>query len=640
MKRKNHALPFLFAKKEDKENAWSRMPMLIWNMQKRTKGGIFFMAALYETWTFQEELPDLFQKLIHDLGRTKTSTKVSDCSQYNSLRAKSATLHAPTLRAILWLSGVFAGAETEGALGRQFGEGNTTNYYCMECKNGESHYALIYNWRNGKFKGCVQKADTVSVLPSIQEEQNIAERYIALLAFASTCYGTELYDMEFTQHFEKIMQILDMNEEIDEEDLLSSAYICCDNLYRRVESCLPLEDGGIPIGEPQFTNCEFIESYRLKSGLYGANQTEVGVFQLLTAKRQLTESTIGELKAFYYQGKEVEEKYQALIPKLPDDYKVNTATQEILSMIVNTPSRLFMMEGDSGSGKTTDTKIIAQLLGYPRFVFTCGPGTEEVSLMVSLVPNVDTTAKISESELPTYEDFQIDPASALAVLTGNYQMEIDEATAFREILNAAVQQGYKQAKMEKDFVKTESTIIQACRMPAVIEIQEVAMIEKPGTLTRLNALFDDDAKTDLLNGEVIERHPDTVVIMTTNMDYIGCQMFNESVLSRMHLVQHRKELSVEEMAERAIFKTGCKEKELIYQMAAAISKIKKYLRDKQIRGGVCGYRELENWVWNYMTSKDVLEAAVNAVISKVSPFPEERDTILSTFIEPAFEEAA
>ena len=41
-----------------------------------------------------------------------------------------------------------------------------------------------------------------------------------------------------------------------------------------------------------------------------------------------------------------------------------------------------------------------------------------------------------------------------------------------------------------------------------------------------------------------------------------------------------------------------------------------------------------------MTSEDVLEAAVNAVISKVSPFPEERDTILSTFIEPAFEEAA
>ena len=598
------------------------------------------MAALYETWTFQEELPDLFQKLLHDLGKTKTNTKASDCSQYNTLRAKSATLHAPTLRAILWLSDLFGGIEMEGALGRQFGEGKVTNYYCMEWKDSENHYALIYNWKNGKFKGCVQKADAVSILPSIQEEQNIAEWYIALLAFASTFYDTELYNEEFTQHFEKILGMLVADLEMDEEEFLSSAYICCDNLYRRVESRLPLADGGIPIGEPQFTNCEFIEPYRLRSGLYGANQIEAGEFQLLTTKRRLTESTIGELKEFYHQGKKIEEKYQALIPKLPDDYKVNTATQEILSMIVDTPSRLFMMEGDSGSGKTTDTKIIAQLLGYPRFVFTCGPGTEEVSLMVSLVPNVDTDAKISESELPTYEDFQIDPASALAALTGNYEMEIDEAAAFREILNAAVQQGYKKAKMEKDFVKTESTIIQACRMPAVIEIQEVAMIEKPGTLTRLNALFDDDAKTDMLNGEVIERHPDTVVIMTTNMDYIGCQMFNESVLSRMQLVQHRKELSVEEMAERAVFKTGCREKELIYRMAAAISKIKKYLRDKQIRDGVCGYRELENWVWNYMTSKDVLEAAANAVISKVSPFPEERDIILSTFIEPAFEEAA
>lgn len=108
----------------------------------------------------------------------------------------------------------------------------------------------------------------------------------------------------------------------------------------------------------------------------------------------------------------------------------------------------------------------------------------------------------------------------------------------------------------------------------------------------------------------------------------------------MQLVQHRKELSVEEMTERAVMKTGCKEKDLIYRMATAIRKIKQYLRDKQIRGGVCGYRELENWVWNYMTSQDVLESATSAVISKVSPFPEEREIILRTFIKPIFEDAA
>ena len=605
--------------------------------EKRKETDIF-MTALYETWTFQQEVPGLIQDLLNRLQKQKTSTKASDCSQYNTCRAKSATLHAPTLRAILWLAELYEGLETEGAVGRQFGENNETNYYCMEYKNKDVSYALIYNWKNGRFKGCVQTGDAVLKISSIQKDKHVVELYIALLAFASTCYGTELYNAEFSQHFDSILKMLSLDLEMDEETLLTNAYICCDNLYRRVESGLSLKNGGIPIAEPQFTKCEFVESFRLKSGLYSPNHVEVGTFLILTRKKEFKESTIGELKAFYHQGKEIDEKYQNLIPNLPDSYKVNPDTQEILSMIVNTPSRLFMMEGDSGSGKTTDTKIIAQLLGYPRFVFTCGPGTEEISLMVSLVPNVDSTAKITESELPTYEDFKIDPASALAALTGNYQGEIDEAKAFQELLNAAIQQGYQQAKQEKDFVKIESTIIQACRMPAVIEIQEVAMIEKPGTLTRLNALFDDDAKTDLLNGEIIERHP--VVIMTTNMDYIGCQMFNESVLSRMQLVQHRKELSVEEMTERAVMKTGCKEKDLIYRMATAIRKIKQYLRDKQIRGGVCGYRELENWVWNYMTSQDVLESATSAVISKVSPFPEEREIILRTFIKPIFEDAA
>ena len=99
------------------------------------------------------------------------------------------------------------------------------------------------------------------------------------------------------------------------------------------------------------------------------------------------------------------------------------------------------------------------------------------------------------------------------------------------------------------------------------------MIEKPGTLTRLNALFDDCAKTDLLNGEIIERHPDTVVILTTNLDYVGCQMFNESVLSHMNLIQHRKGMSAKDMAKRAVERTGCKEIEIVQEMARVVANI-------------------------------------------------------------------
>lgn len=148
--------------------------------EKRKETDIF-MTALYETWTFQQEVPGLIQDLLNRLQKQKTSTKASDCSQYNTCRAKSATLHAPTLRAILWLAELYEGLETEGAVGRQFGENNETNYYCMEYKNKDVSYALIYNWKNGRFKGCVQKGDTVLKISSIQKDKHIVELYIAYL---------------------------------------------------------------------------------------------------------------------------------------------------------------------------------------------------------------------------------------------------------------------------------------------------------------------------------------------------------------------------------------------------------------------------------------------------------------------------
>ena len=119
------------------------------------------------------------------------------------------------------------------------------------------------------------------------------------------------------------------------------------------------------------------------------------------------------------------------------------------------------------------------------------------------------------------------------------------------------------------------------------------MIEKPGTLTRLNSLFDDGAVTDLVNGEQIRRNPDTIVIMTTNLDYVGCQNFNQSVLSRMNLIQPKEALTEEEMVKRAMKRTGFKNKELLSFMAATVCKIHEYLIEQDITDGVCGYRELE-----------------------------------------------
>lgn len=476
-------------------------------------------------------------------------------------------------------------------------------------------------------------------LPPVSERGSSGEEYMMLFAFLSVDSIDGMYNREFASHFYDIRSHLEGEDVLTDEELLSCAFVCCDNLYRRIESGSMMGEGAIPLEESQLAGPDFITPYLLHTGVYSPNEIECGEFEILAARPLLKETTLGALKGKFNQGRTYPEEYRRMIPDLPDYYRVNTETQEILTMITNTPARFFMLAGESGAGKTTDSKIIAQALGYPHFVFTCGPNTEETSLMASILPNIDS-CKLPEEHWPTMEDFLMDPASAVAELTGMYPGNLERETAFRRILGEIYQRGYEKAKGEKDFIKKESTIIQACRMPSVIEIQEVSMIEKPGTLTRLNALFDDCAKTDLLNGEIIERHPDTVVILTTNLDYIGCQMFNESVLSRMNLIQHRRGMSAKDMAKRAVERTGCREFEIVHGMAQVVGNIHKYLMKKQVQGGVCGYRELENWVWSYLASGDIVHSSYHTVVSKASPYPEDREEILNTYILPYYETAA
>ena len=595
------------------------------------------MSNLYETWTLKQEIPEPFAGIVQKNGGRRTSLKQEDCSRYNTGRAKSAVLHPPTLRAILSLLRLMDGRES-GAAGHQDSNGEV-NFYCLEYQKPDGKYALVYNSRNGKVQGLRRLGQGLEPLPPVSETGSNGEEYMAVFAYLSIDGNDGLCNTEFASHFFDLHEHFAGHKILGEEALLHCAFVCCDNLYRRIESGGAIGEGTIPLEESQIGNPEFIPQNLLRTGVYSPNTTDYGEFEILSTKPILQETTIGQMKGRFHQGRKYPEEYACMIPNLPEYYRVNVETQEILSMIVNTPARFFMLAGESGAGKTTDSKIIAQALGYPHFVFTCGPNTEETSLMVSILPNIDSCT-LPKEDWPTMEDFSMDPATAVAELTGTYPAGIPKEEAFRKILEEIYQRGYDRAKGEKDFIKKESTIIQACRMPSVIEIQEVSMIEKPGTLTRLNALFDDCAKTDLLNGELIERHPDTVVIFTANLDYIGCQMFNESVLSRMNLIQHRKGMSAKDMARRAVERTGCQEFDTIYGMAQIVTKIHRHLLRKQVQGGVCGYRELENWVWSYLASGDVLNASFHTVVSKASPYPEDREEILKTYILPYFEMAA
>ena len=68
--------------------------------------------------------------------------------------------------------------------------------------------------------------------------------------------------------------------------------------------------------------------------------------------------------------------------------------------------------------------------------------------------------------------------------------------------------------------------------------------------------------------------------------------------------------------------------------SARLEEYNAYLKEENLQDGVCGYRELENWVRTFQAIKDVRRAAQVAVISKATMDPEEQEHLMKTYVEP------
>ena len=586
---------------------------------------------LFDTWTFQEEMPEPFGRFLQKGGLRKTTTMVEWLSQYN--QGRQATLHPPTLRAMLNIAGIYL-KQTEGALGFQKGNYDLLNFYCMEYVKGKQRYALVYNPVSAKIRGvCKTEKETYKALDFVERNVSDGEKVLAMLIYVSLEKKEALYNLEFAQNFILFMQ--QMKEGWKNEKLaLKAAFLCCDNLYRRVENVQDFSNEGIPLEKSQLgkDGMEQLSTLAIESELYAPNDAIKGTFQILGETKKAREWTLKELKKIYGQNWSFPKDYENRIPQFPEDMKVGEYAQDILSAIVDSPFRKFMITGNAGTGKTTDAQMIAQILGVPYFALNCGPETDESALVAGIYPNSRKKTKDC-IKFPSLQEFVTDPMQVLEAVTHTRKEGISKTQAFRELLDAVYQSGYQKAKNEGDFVMQESEIIKGCRMPSVIEIMEASLIVEPGTLGKLNRLLDDSRKLDLLYGEVVERHPNAIIIITTNLNYVANREFDFSVVSRMNKVQHRKDLTEQQLAERAMFRTGCKDMEVLKQMAKVMKRLDAVVREEFGKAGLCGYREYENWVYEYMRTQNLVKAAEDTVLSKLASDEEDRDLLRQVCME-------
>ena len=155
-------------------------------------------------------------------------------------------------------------------------------------------------------------------------------------------------------------------------------------------------------------------------------------------------------------------------------------------------------------------------------------------------------------------------------------------------------------------------------------------------LVGLNSLLEQSGSITLPTGEIIQRHPDTVVVVTTNVTYEGCRGLNQSVVDRMSLVEDIELPSPEVMAQRAIAVTGASDEYQVSQMVQVVNDMADYMRKNGITDGTCGMRSLIDWITSTEITGDPYKSALSTIISKATSDEEDRETLKTSILEPIF----
>lgn len=309
----------------------------------------------------------------------------------------------------------------------------------------------------------------------------------------------------------------------------------------------------------------------------------------------------------------------------------------------------FILEGDAGSGKTAASKFWACVFGIPRTKMTMSPTFESSNLIGGFFPvftdiedwditedercvleqirssmysdkessnssDIITALRRSFKEagvrelirnaydIPTSDDICFDPEGSWAQLgytnAAPCSEEITEAArvafenkAFR-LLNILCEQA-ESGNVSYRFILSE--LMRAFQNGWLVEIQEAASVLRPGVLTELNSLLEPNGRIELSNGKYIERHPDTIVVITTNRDYAGNVDLNESLRDRCMFGLKMDLPPASVMAERAMAQTGFDDRRTAIAAAEVIATINEEAKSKNIRGAF-GIRSLVSWM--------------------------------------------
>lgn len=276
-----------------------------------------------------------------------------------------------------------------------------------------------------------------------------------------------------------------------------------------------------------------------------------------------------------------------------------------------------LLEGDAGSGKTQLAKALSFDLQLPYTKVTCFADMDKSDVFGALLPVIDSDQEEDQELLTAI--YQTDTLAAVLTLIEQHY-SVDPLTAKQKLADL-VQRIENNQESTIHYKYYPSEIVRAIEKGYLLEIQEPTVIRDASVLVALNSALETNGLLNLPTG-VIKRHPDCIIIITTNRNYQGNRPLNESLRDRM---QHAEKMDLPElsvMVERAISKTQVKEPTLLLKMAEVIRLLDETAKANAIKG-VAGMRSYFYWVNTMKQNQDIFVSLYPKVLYKLTTDPDE-----------------
>ena len=597
---------------------------------------------------------------------TMTNKKVKVASMYGA--KTESTLCGSVIKAVHAMCRCMNGTG-EGAVGQIDANKSVAEY--KSSVGPDTYHLVVFDAASGSALASVYDKNTELIEQYVAHpsQRDGAAIFFALMPFLMS-------DAEFDETFQEYYDQFIAGYP-DMAKATESMAILCDNAYRRIkdDTC----PAHINITVDKSGNLMRVSQGQLDSGSFVPTSVTAGEFTIFAKTGPAVIKKAGVVvehtdfvgKYPLTPGRTLSALELSLIPKLPEWYIIPPEVVDICKHAQKTTGRPmqmrnFLLRGPAGTGKTMGAKAIAAGLGLPYMKYTCSANTEIFDFTGMIFPETDAVSTGSSEldrereilksmggisyanvakllRLPDLDDMDYDPAGVYQALTGVENLAATVQDCMSVVLEKVTEKVQALSKRTENrqssgqnYTYVETDFVKALKHGYLVEVQEPSTIIQPGVLVGLNSFLEQEGSITLPTGEIIRRHPDTVVIVTTNVSYEGCRQMNQSVVDRMSLVKDIDLPEPEVMVQRAMAVTGCADEYLVSQMVQVVNDMADYCRKNSITDGACGMRSLIDWVISAEISGDPYLSAKYTVISKATADEEDREALITTILDPMF----